>query len=187
MAGDVRVGGAYSGNRNRDSFGSIVHNDNVGIVSDYGPAGLIPDRSFFDEVLDLGGYEPLTETCSLSPASAVIFCQGNSSLRFDQMEGKSVVVDGAINVSGNAEGQNVFVVASGSVDFSGMGGNRFRGVVWSGGSLVFKGQGGTSYEGSFISAGSSTFNGGLDITQLSFEEAAPMNGGGSNGMLWEEF
>ncbi|MGM0985154.1 MAG: pilus assembly PilX family protein [Pseudomonadota bacterium] len=182
IGGSVRVGGAYNKRPNHE-VGDLVVNDYVDIISDYGPGGLRPSQEFFSKVEGLEGYDEPVGGCSRNAGNSVIYCQGDASLDFSEIEGKSVVANGSVSVTGTSEGQNVFVVADGSVDFSGMGGNTFRGVVWSGGSLVFNGQGGTSYEGSFVSAGSSVFNGGLNIEQLDFEDAAPTAGG---DILWKE-
>lgn len=180
--GSVRVGGAYSKRPNHE-VGDLAVNDNNDIISDYGPGGLRPSQEFFSRIEELGGYDEPVDGCSRNSDNSVIYCQGSASFDFSEIKGMSVVANGGVTVTGTSEGQSVFIVANDSVDFNGMGGNTFRGVVWSGGSLVFNGQGGTSYEGSFVSGGSSVFNGGLNIEQLDFEDAAPTAGG---DMLWKE-
>ncbi|MGE4534169.1 pilus assembly PilX family protein [Halomonas sp.] len=187
--GAVRVGGPYSGNKNKDEIGSLVDNDNSNIISEFGYGGLVPGGDLFDAVIDLVGGPAPGDVCSSNASLGVMYCSGNVDLDFDDIKNKSVIVDGSISVKGKSDdGADVFVVSSGSANFSGMGGNTFSGVVWSGGSLVFNGQGGTQYSGSFVSAGSSVYNGGINIKQLSFDEAAPGGQGGQGGqggMVWD--
>lgn len=177
--GSVRVGGGYKGKE--DNITSLVTNDKEGIISDYEPLGVSPSDDFFEKIKVLDGYKDIGNGCSEGVGNTVIYCSGDADFDFDEIKNKSVVVKGAVSVSGKTQGQNVFIVAEKSVDFSGMGGNSFRGVVWTGGSLVFNGQGGTSYDGSFVSAKEFTFNGGLNITQLDFDDAAPLG-----AVLWKE-
>ncbi|MYL24972.1 hypothetical protein GLV89_14420 [Halomonas alkaliantarctica] len=184
IPGAVRVAGSYKGNKNKDNIGSIVANDNSEIISDYGPGGLNPSNGFIEEIRNALGYEESGSQCLESEEYNVVYCYGNADLDLNNIEGKSVVVEGVANLKGKVDSEeSTVIIAGGNADFKGMGGNRFKGFVWSGGSLVFSGQGGTQYEGSFISAGSSTFNGGLNLDFLPFEDEAPGSGGGG-GYVW---